>query len=104
MKKLLLVLGAATMVACMHDRDRDTNTYNDRTMNEPAGAQNTNSMNAMPARDINQQPYPGQSDLNQQRGSGSASDSSLQGSSGSSTESGSFNSGTPKTGASRQNP
>lgn len=92
MKKLLLVLGAAAMVACMHDRGRDNNgTYNNRTMNEPAGAQNTNSMNSMPARDINQQPYPGQSNLNQQRGSGSADDSTLRGSSGSSTSSGSSN-------------
>ena len=100
MKKLLLVLGAATMVACMHDRDRDNNgTHNDRTMNEPAGAQNTNSMNSMPARDINQQPYPGQSNLNQQRGSGSTSDSTVQGTSGSSTSSGSSSSG-----SSSQNP
>ena len=68
------------------------------TMNEPAGAQNTNSMYSMPARDINQQPYPGQSDLNQQRGSGSTTDSTLQGTSGSSTQSGS------SSGSSIQNP
>jgi len=68
----------------MHDRDRDSGA----TVNEPAGAAiSTNSMQSMPARDINQQPYPGSSDLNQQRGSGSASDSSLQGSSGSATSS-----------------
>jgi hypothetical protein len=79
MKKLLLVLGAASLVACMHERND-----NGATMNEPAGAANTNSMQSAP-RDINQQPYPGQSDLNQQRGSGSSSSSSLQGSSDSSS-------------------
>jgi len=81
------------LVACMHDRDRDQGA----TMNEPAGAQSTNSMSA--PRDINQQPYPGQSDLNQQRGSGSSSDSSLQGSGSSSSSSSSGTSG-----SSSQNP
>jgi hypothetical protein len=80
MKKLLLLVGAAALVACTHDQERDN-----RTMNEPAGAAiGTNSM-SMPARDINQQPYPGTSSLNQQRGSGEASSSSLQGVNGSST-------------------
>jgi hypothetical protein len=89
MKKLLLILGAASLVACMHERND-----NGSTMNEPAGAemQRTNSFDQSPARDINQQPYPGTSDLNQQRGSGSSSDSSIQGSSGSATPS--SNSGT----------
>jgi len=78
MKKLLLLVGAAALVACTHDRHSD----NRATMNEPAGAATgTNSMQSTPARDVNQQPYPGQSNLNQQRGSGSSSDSSLQGSS-----------------------
>jgi hypothetical protein len=94
MKKLFLVLGAAGLVACMHDRDRD----NGATMNEPAGAATTNSMQSTPARDINQQPYPGQSDLNQQRGSGSSSDSSLQGS-GSSSSSGSSGSSSTSSGS-----
>jgi len=81
MKKLLLVLGAASLVACMHERND-----NGTTMNEPAGAANTNSMQMQSEpRDINQQPYPGQSDLNQQRGSGSSSSSSLQVSSDSSS-------------------
>jgi hypothetical protein len=62
-------------------------------MNEPAGAQTTNSMNSMPARDINQQPYPGQSDLNQR---GTSSDNNLLDSSGnSSSGSSSTRSGTP---------
>jgi hypothetical protein len=95
MKKLLFVIGAAALVACMHERDSDNNA----TVNEPAGAAiSTNSMQSMPARDINQQPYPGSSDLNQQRGSGSTSDSSLQGASGSST------SGSSSSDSSSQNP
>ncbi|MGZ4963307.1 MAG: hypothetical protein ACXWBP_03395 [Limisphaerales bacterium] len=80
MKKLALLVGAVALVACTHER-----TDNGTTMNEPAGAATgTNSM-SMPARDMNQQAYPGTSDLNQQRGSGSASNSSLQGGSSSST-------------------
>jgi hypothetical protein len=99
MKKLLLVLGAASMVACMHDRDNNGAYNNGGTMNEPAGAQTTNSMNSMnsmPARDINQQPYPGQSDLNQR---GTSSDNNLLDSSGNSSRSGSTSSG-----AAHQNP
>lgn len=62
----------------MHEK----NSENGTAVNEPAGAEiRTNSMQqTTPARDMNQQPYPGTSDLNQQRGSGSASSSSLQGS------------------------
>ncbi len=85
------------MVACMHDQDRDTNNTYNRTMNEPAGAQNTNSMNSMPARDINQQPYPGQSDLNDR---GTSSDNSLLDSSGNSSKS----SSSIRSGTSSQNP
>lgn len=81
MKKLFLVLGAATLVACMHEKDRDHGA----TVNEPAGAQVQSNMatntweSSTAPRDVNQQPYPGTSGLNQQRGSGSASSSSLQG-------------------------
>jgi hypothetical protein len=92
MKKLFLLLGAVTLVACTSERNE-----RGATMNEPAGAETststttvtrTNNMNmrAMPSeqpRDINQQPYPGTSQYNPQRGSGSTSSSSLQGSSGS---------------------
>jgi hypothetical protein len=87
MKTLLLVLGAAAMVACMNERD---SANSGATMNEPAGAQTTNSMNmnASQPRDINQQPYPGQSTLNPQRGSYSTGDSSQRSSSGSTTISG----------------
>jgi hypothetical protein len=83
MKKLLLVLSAAGLVACMHDQNQKSGS----AINEPAGAQlSTNSMQpSMQQRDINQQPYPGASDLNQQRGTESTSSSSLEGSSGSST-------------------
>lgn len=73
------------MVACMHDRD---NAKCCTTVNEPAGAQNTNSMSPIQARDVNQQPYPGQSTLNPQRGSYSTGDSIIQGTSGSTTTSG----------------
>jgi hypothetical protein len=97
MKKLLLVLGAAAMVACMNDRDH---ANSGATMNEPAGAQTTNSMNmnsqnmnASQPRDVNQQPYPGQSSLNPQRGSYSTGDSSQRSTSGSTTTSGGVSSG-----------
>lgn len=78
MKKLFLVLGAATLVACMHEENRQSGA----TVNEPAGAEvRTNRMDSsMAPRDMNQQPYPGTSGLNPQRGSGSASNSSLEGS------------------------
>lgn len=88
MKKLFLVLGAATLVACMHEK----NNENGATVNEAAGAQTTtemrtNSMNnsydsSTAPRDINQQPYPGSSGLNQQRGTGSTSNSSFPANSG----------------------
>jgi hypothetical protein len=81
MKKLFLVLGAATLVACMHEKNNEQGT----TVNEPAGAQTQSNMatntfeSSSAPRDVNQQPYAGSSGLNQQRGSGSASSSSLQG-------------------------